>query len=122
MEVVIKGKNLEVTDALKGYIRQKISKIEKYIDKITEVDIVLSIERYEHVAEITITAKGIKLHGKEKTSDMYLSIDKVMSKIDRQLKKQKEIITNHKQPGLKDIFMEAEEGVEEEGGDFYDKN
>ena len=106
MEVVIKGRHLEITDALRSHIEHKISKIERYINKITEVDIILSVEKYRHMAEITFIAKGIKLNGKEITNDMYSSIDKVMDKIEKQVKKRKEIVTNHKsQMGLKEVIL-----------------
>lgn len=92
MHLNITGRNIEVTEALKDYSREKISKVEKYIDKLTSAHIILMVEKYRHIAEITIQAHGITLKGVDETGDMYSSIDKAIDKIEIQAKKLKDRI------------------------------
>lgn len=99
MQITIKSKNFELTDALKGYAEKKLRKIEKYFDHIISTDIMLSAERSKYIVEVTVYANGVTLRGEEKTDDMYSSVDKVISKLERQLKKHKGKILNRHRAG-----------------------
>lgn len=90
MQVNIKGKNVELTESLKDYARKKIEKISKYFDHIISGDITFSTERQMHIVEVNISVNGEVLRGKEKTGDMYSSIDKVVDKLETQIKKIKD--------------------------------
>lgn len=96
MQVLITGRHMEMTDALQDYVRSKVERVGKYLENIKEADVILSIEKYRHSAEVTIKANGITINGEEETDDMYCSIDRVMEKIERQVKKYKEKIRQHK--------------------------
>lgn len=99
MQVTLKTKHLEATDALQGYAEKKLTKIERYFDHLLSADIMLSTERGMHMVEVTVHGNGVTLRGKEKTEDMYSSIDKVIDKLERQVKKHKEkILTRHRIP------------------------
>jgi putative sigma-54 modulation protein len=87
---------MEMTDALQDYVRTKVERVEKYLDNIKEADVILSVEKYRHSAEVTIKANGVTINGQEETDDMYRSIDLVMEKIERQVKKHKEKNCQHK--------------------------
>lgn len=90
MQITVTGRKIEVTDALKSHAEEKLSKIQKIFDHPLDVNIVLSVEKYRHEAEVTINANGIVIRSKEETGDMYQSLDKVIGKIERQLKRYKE--------------------------------
>ena len=90
MQLTIKGKNVDVTDALKEYAEKKIQKITKYSDSIITVDITFSVERSWHIVDIMVHTSGYVLRGEERTGDMYASIDSVIEKLEKQLRKQKE--------------------------------
>lgn len=97
MQITVKTKHLEATDALHNYAEKKLVKIERYFDHIISADIMLSTERGMHLVEVTVHANGVTLRGKEKTDDMYSSIDKVIAKLERQVKKYKEKLqTRHR--------------------------
>ena len=99
MQVTLKTKHLEATEALHSYAEKKLAKIERYFDHLLSADIMLSTERGMHVVEVTVHGNGVTLRGKEKTEDMYSSIDKVIDKLERQVKKHKEkILTRHRIP------------------------
>jgi len=89
MQINIKGKNVEVTEALRDYASEKIGKMVKYFDHIISTDVTLSTERGRHVVEVTVYANKFVLRGEERSADMYSSIDRVVEKLERQLKKQK---------------------------------
>ena len=95
MKILIHGKNLELTGALKEYTEAKIEKAtHHYKDIVKEVDIHLSIEKNPRVsfqtAEVTIFANGTIIRAEEKTENLYSSIDLVTNKISRKLRKYKE--------------------------------
>jgi len=90
MQITVKGKNVEITDALKDYAEEKIGKLTKYLDSITSADVTLSTERNWHIVEVTVHANGVSLRGEERTTDMYSSIDQVIDKLERQVKRRKD--------------------------------
>lgn len=89
MQVTVKGKQIDLTDSLKHYVNEKMSKIPRYFDHIISAEVCLSLERNWHVAQVTVFGEGFDMRGEEKSKDMYNSIDRVIEKLERQLKKQK---------------------------------
>jgi len=96
MQVNITFRHLEPTEALKSHIKDKVQHIQRYIDRPTEAHAVLHVENLHHHAEITMKAGSFSLRGRAKSDDMYASIDAAAEKIERQLKKHKERVRNHK--------------------------
>ncbi len=89
MNINVRGKNIEATPALVDYAHKKLGKLEKHFDKATDVQVVLSVIREEHIIEVTMNLNGLILRGEESTGDMYASIDMVVEKLERQVKKYK---------------------------------
>lgn len=89
MQIVVKGKNLNVTDALREYAEERIRKMTRHFDGIISADVTLSTERNWHIVEVTVYASGFMLRGEDRTNDMYATIDLVLEKLEKQLKKQK---------------------------------
>lgn len=89
VRITVRGKNVEVTDALHDYVAKRVSKLEKYFGSIEKAIITLSIEKDRHVVEVTIPLNGIILRGEEETEDMYASIDLVIAKLEKQIAKHK---------------------------------
>lgn len=87
MNIIIRGKHIEVTDALKEHVMKRVGKLEKYSDDFTDVQVTLLVERDRHRVEVTAPVNGIILRGEEETSDMYSSIDLVIEKLERQIDK-----------------------------------
>src|SRR5581483_2214997 len=97
MQVNITFRNMFATDALRNHVQDKLGKVvDKYLDKVTEGHVTLSLERYLHHADINLHAGHFHVRGKEKSEDMYASIDMAIDKIERQLKKHKERLKNHR--------------------------
>ncbi len=96
MKLVIQGKNIDITDAIRDYVQQKIDKAVNHFQNLTtEVDVHLSVARNPRInpkqtAEVTIYANGTVIRAEESSEDLYASIDLVADKIARQLRKYKE--------------------------------
>jgi len=88
MLIQIKGKNIEVTDALKSYIDKKLQKLEKYFHDIKGAVVVLSVQRGMQIVEVQLEGDGVLLRGEERRgNDMYASIDQVVEKLESRVKK-----------------------------------
>lgn len=90
MQIVIKGKNVEVTPALRAYAEKRVSKLDRYFDEPNlTAQVMMRVERELHVVEVTVQVDALLLRGEERTGDMYASIDGVLEKLERQIKKYK---------------------------------
>lgn len=89
MNIIVRGKQVEVTNALRQHVEKRIGKLERYLDKLDEAQVTLSVERDRHKVEVTIPLDGIILRGEEVSGDMYGSVDMVIEKLERQIKKHK---------------------------------
>lgn len=107
MKFEIRGKNIELTEALKDYTTKRLSKLEKYIDNVKEAKVALSVGSEGHKVEVTIPLNGVILRGEEATDDMYSSIDMVVEKLEKQIEKYKtKLYKNHRGAGLKQALKE----------------
>ncbi|MFH1727103.1 MAG: ribosome-associated translation inhibitor RaiA [Pseudomonadota bacterium] len=103
MNINVTFRHMETTEALRQYATDKIEKVQKYLDKAISANIVLSVEKFNHIADVTITTKGTTIKVTESTNDMYASIDAVVDKIERKLKKYKDKMKNHKHKSISDV-------------------
>lgn len=87
MNIIIRGKHIELTDALKEYVTKRVGKLAKYSDDFMDIQVTLLVERDRHRVEVTAPLHGIILRGEEETEDMYSSIDMVVEKLERQIAK-----------------------------------
>jgi len=89
MQISMTFRHMDATDAMKELVEEKVSRVKKFIQGPIEASVVLSVDRYLHACDVTITASGHTYKGREETDDMYTSIDRVMDKIERQIDKNK---------------------------------
>ena len=86
----VRGKNIEITPSLREYVEKRVGKILKYFDEIDEITVLLTVSKGRHIVEVTVPVQGgVLLRGEEATMDMYTSIDLVVEKLERQIRKQK---------------------------------
>lgn len=95
MQISITGHHVEITQALHTYIESKFSRLQRHFDNITNGHVILSVEKERQMAEATIHVSGGKLFADAQHDDMYAAIDELADKLDRQLKKHKEKLTDH---------------------------
>lgn len=97
MQVAVTFRHMDSSDPVRTYVADKMMRVKKYIDEPVEAQVVLSVEKkIRHKVEVTLSAKGITIKAAEQTEDMYAAIDGVLDKLERQLKRYKEKIKNHK--------------------------
>jgi len=99
MKIIISGKQLKVTDAIKTYTEEKISRISKYSDAITEVDVVLTVE--DTKSEGLVYASGTKIKIEAENKDLYAAIDDLSDRLERQVRKYKEKQKDHNKKGTR---------------------
>jgi putative sigma-54 modulation protein len=92
MQTSVTFKNLDPSENLKSYVRDKLDRFDKFLDNPAEANVVLSVEKFRHIAEINIIGDRLNVNGKEETNNMYSAIDMVMDKLEKQIKKSKEKI------------------------------
>jgi len=97
MQINITGHQLDLTDSLKSHVHEKLSKLERHFDHINTIEVVLNVEKIRQFAEATIDAKGVSIHADAESENMYSSIDMLAQKLDTQVIKHKEKLTNHHQ-------------------------
>ena len=96
MNINISARHVDLTPALKEYIENKLSKVEKRFENITSVHVVISVEKLQHIAEARIHVSGADIIAHSSNENMYASIDTLSDKLDRQIIKHKEKLKNHK--------------------------
>ncbi|MBQ3551915.1 MAG: ribosome-associated translation inhibitor RaiA [Clostridia bacterium] len=87
MRISISGKNIDITEAMHDLVVRKMGKIERYFPNDTAAQITMSVEHNRHIVEVTIPFVGGVIRGEEVTNDMYASIDNVIDKLERQIRK-----------------------------------
>ncbi|TDX52453.1 ribosome hibernation-promoting factor, HPF/YfiA family [Orenia marismortui] len=122
MKFMVRGKNIEITDALRDYAEEKVGKVRKYFDydDVIEAQISLEVERGRHIVEVTLFVDGLILRGEEKRDDMYASIDGVVEKLEGQIRKYKTKIHNKIRADKKEILsnlVDSNKSQEEEESD-----
>lgn len=90
MQLSITGHHIDVTEPLKSYVTDKLDKLDRHSDQITNVHVVLSVEKLIQKAEATVHVSGAELFADAETEDLYAAIDLLSDKLDRQLIKHKE--------------------------------
>jgi putative sigma-54 modulation protein len=105
MQINITGHHIDITDALRTKISEKLEKLERHFDHVTNVHVILSVEKQVQKAEATVHVSGSDLFAHHETEDMYASIDGLIDKLDRQILKHKEKISSHnkKSGGVKSM-------------------
>ncbi len=92
-------RHIDPSQPLKEYVSEKLGKIQKILDDPLEANVTLSVEKYRHIAEVFLTARGITIKAFESTDNLYSAIDLVCDKVERQTKKYREK-KKEKGPGI----------------------
>jgi putative sigma-54 modulation protein len=95
MDVTVAGHHVDVTDSLREYVETKMARLERHSDQMTDIHCILTVEKLEHRAEATIHLNGGTIHADSVEENMYAAVDTLIDKLDRQVKKHKEKLTDH---------------------------
>jgi putative sigma-54 modulation protein len=96
MHVIVTGHHLEVTESLKAHVDAKFEKLARHFDNVTDVHVILTVEKLVQKAEATLLISGAKLFAEDEQEDMYIAIDNMVDKLDRQITKHKEKTGSHR--------------------------
>ena len=115
MEIVIRGDKIKVTQAINDYLRDKLSKLEKYIEDYDNVraTVVVKVKNHEQKVEVTIPLKKFILRAEESKEELYAAIDVVVDKIERQIRKNKTKLQS-KKIKERDIAIDYVEDIDDE--------
>ena len=96
MQISITGHHVDITQALRAYVESKFGRLERHFDNMTNVHVILSIQKERQKAEATIHVSRGNLYADTEHEDMYAAIDGLVDKLDRQLKKYKEKLVQNR--------------------------
>ena len=108
MQIDITGHHVDVTPALRAYVTEKMQKIIRHSDQIISIRVILNVEKLQQLAEATINVGGRMVFANVSATDMYASIDGMVDKLDRQVRRRKDRITNHQH--TKPELISSEDG------------
>jgi putative sigma-54 modulation protein len=108
MQTSVTFKNLPSSEHLKSYVSEKLDRFDRLLDNPAEASVVLSVEKFRHIAEINIVGDRLNIIGKEEINDMYSAIDMVLDKLEKQIKKGKQK-TRERRSGAKSSIKEIED-------------
>jgi putative sigma-54 modulation protein len=95
MQINLSGHHVDITTPLREYVNSKMERLERHFDHVTDIHVVLGVEKLRHKAEATMHISGGTIFAEAVEENMYAAIDALVDKLDRQLKKHKEKITDH---------------------------
>lgn len=95
MQINLTGHHVDITDSLRNYVNEKFERLERHFDQVTDVHVILSVEKLRQKAEATVHLSGSTLFADDTEEDMYAAIDGLADKLDRQIRKHKEKRTDH---------------------------
>jgi putative sigma-54 modulation protein len=96
MQISLTGHHVDLTDSLRSYVGSKFDRLERHFDHVIDVHVILSVEKLCQKAEATIKLNGAKVFADSTHEDMYAAIDTLVDKLDRQVKRHKERLTDHR--------------------------
>lgn len=96
MNITMTFRHIPPTEALKNHVEEKLEKFKKYLIRPIEAHVILEVEKFRHRCEIVLKARDYHAEAMETSNDLYASIDGAVHKLERQVKKHKEILREHK--------------------------
>jgi putative sigma-54 modulation protein len=93
MQMSVTGHHIDVTESMRNYVTEKFRRLERHFDQVIDIHTILTVEKLAHKAEATVQVNGAKLFAEETQEDMYSAIDGLIDKLDRQIIRHKEKLT-----------------------------
>ncbi len=108
MQISVTGHHVDITESMRAYVEEKFAKLERHFDHVTNVHVILSVEKLQQKAEATVHVAGADVFANATDEKMYAAIDALIDKLDRQVLKHKEKLKNHRGNGHRDLAVETE--------------
>ena len=107
MKIKIRGNKIEITDSMKEYVKEKLSKLDKYSLEEFEANVLVKVRNYTQKIEVTIPLKTLILRAEEEAEDFYSAVDLVVNKLERQIRKNKTKLKKKEKTGIKEFNIES---------------
>ena len=112
MEILIRGTKLEITDSMKDYVKEKLSKLDKYlVDQKAKANVLVKVHNYLQKVEVTIPLKTLILRAEEEQQDFYAAVDLVINKLERQIRKNKAKLQKRDKNRTKELLLDYENKI-----------
>ncbi len=99
MRLNLSGHHVDISESMRVYVTSKLERLERHFDHVTNAHVVLSVEKQRQKAEATVHVSGGNLFADAVAEDMYAAIDALADKLDRQIRRHKDKLTDHHRPG-----------------------
>jgi putative sigma-54 modulation protein len=96
MNLTLTGHHLEITPAIRAYVTSKLDRVARHFDHVIDVNVVLCVDKLQQIVEANVHVRGKEIHAESVEPDMYAAIDALADKLDRQVIKHKEKLTDHR--------------------------
>ena len=107
MEILVRGNKIDITDAMKDFVKEKLSKLEKYtLDDDVKATVLVKVRNYTQKVEVTIPLKTLILRAEEESEDFYSAVDLVVNKLERQIRKNKTKLKKKEKGGVKEFNID----------------
>ena len=107
MKIKIRGNKIEITDSMKEYVKEKLSKLDKYSLEEFEANVLVKVRNYTQKVEVTIPLKTLILRAEEESEDFYSAVDLVINKLERQIRKNKTKLKKKEKGGIKEFNIDS---------------
>ena len=115
MEILIRGTKLDITDSMKEYVKEKLSKLDKYlVDQKVKANVLVKVHNYLQKVEVTIPLKTLILRAEEEQQDFYAAVDLVINKLERQIRKNKSKLQKRDKNKTKEFNIDDVIPIEED--------
>lgn len=115
MEVLIRGNKVDITESMSNYVKEKLSKLDKYMStESLKANVLVKVRNYTQKIEVTIPLKTLILRAEEEQQDFYSAVDLVISKLERQIRKNKDKLMKKEKKGTKEFNLEEVIPIESE--------
>ncbi len=116
MKTIVTARHLELTEALRNYAEEKVSKFDRFLSNISEARIILTVEKNVHKAEVLLNANGMQILAESSTTEIYSAIDDVIDKLEKKIMKYKGKLTSYRKGENKTAAAVESAAPFDEGG------
>lgn len=107
MQLNLSGQHVDITDSLRNHVHKKLEKLTRHSNHMTNIHVMLTVEKLRQKAEATVHAGGADLFASDENENMYTAIENLVAKLDRQIIKHRDKIKNHHQADVVRIKYDA---------------
>ena len=109
MQLEVTGRHIEITKSLNSYVKDKITRLKRHFDQVLDIHVILEVQKTTHKAEASLHVSGNHIFAEARAEDMYVAIDSLIDKLDRQIVKHKEKLKDHhRQEGSRRNVIDTE--------------